>query len=154
MATLTEQLQRLVSDYRASGQPWPASSQQMAEWAVSHDRYQLTRGMAISQCAERLARAMRLEHVRDHRGRSIRKYYAARMKRDGRQETLWGDLNSERPFMEVAVANRRNQILGECRQLKTDVDSYNERQSADRPIQVEFNFTIDLEELEQLSEVA
>ena len=66
----------------------------------------------------------------------------------------WDDLNAEKPFMEISTANRRNQILGECRQLKADVDSYNERCCPDQPIQVEFNFTVDLEELEQLDDVA
>jgi hypothetical protein len=151
----TEQMQQLVEDYRAAGQPWPASTEEMAEWAVANDRYQLTRGMAVSQCKEHLARAMRLEHVIDSKGRSVRKYYAARMRRpNGGQKTLWGDWDSEPEFMEVAVANRRNQILGECRQLKTDVVSYNERKAPQRPIQVSFDFSIDLEELEQLQDAA
>jgi hypothetical protein len=110
--------------------------------------------MAISQCAERIARAMRLDHVRDKRGRSVRRYYAARIREDGQLRMKWDDWNAERPFMEVAVANRRNQILGECRQLKCDVDSYNERRCPDEPIQIEFDFTVDLRELDQLDEVA
>jgi hypothetical protein len=97
---------------------------------------------------------MRLEHVRDHKGRSVRKYYAARVRQDGKQQTLWADFNAERPFMETAAANRRQQIVGECRQLKTDVDSYNERHCPERPIQIVFDFRTDLEELEQLNEVA
>jgi hypothetical protein len=154
MANLTEQLQRIVSDYREAGQPWPASTQEIADWALATSRYDLDKSLARKQAAERLGRAMRLEHVIDHKGRSVRRYYAARMRRDGRQQTLWADMNADLPFMEVAAANRRNQILGECRQLKTDVDSYNERQTPERPIQVSFNFTTDLEELEQLNEVA
>jgi hypothetical protein len=154
MSTFNEQLQKIVSDYRAAGQPWPASAEAMAEWAVSHDRYQLTRGMAVSQCKEQIARAMRLEHVTDSKGRSVRRYYAARFRRGDKQTTLWADWNADRPFMEVAVANRRNQVLGECRQLKTDVDSYNDRRCPDDPIQVAFDFTVDLEELEQLDDAA
>jgi hypothetical protein len=126
----------------------------MAEWAVSNDRYQLTRGMAVSQCKEQIARAMRLEHVTDSNGRSVRRYYAARLRRNGKQMTLWADWDADRPVMEVAMANRRNQILGECRQLKTDVDSYNDRCAGDNPIQVAFDFTVDLEELEQLDDIA
>jgi hypothetical protein len=42
----------------------------------------------------------------------------------------WDDWNAERPFIEVSTANRRNQILGECRQFKNDVDSYNDRRVA------------------------
>lgn len=126
----------------------------MAERAVANDRYQLMRGMADSQCASKIGRAMGLEHVRDSKGRSIRKYYAARVQRDGQLSMVWDDFNAERPFMEIAAANRRNHILGECRQLKTDVDSYNDRKCPDEPIQIEFNFNVDLEELEQLDEVA
>jgi hypothetical protein len=44
MANLTDQLLRIVEDYRAEGCPWPATREQIAEWAVANDRYQLTRG--------------------------------------------------------------------------------------------------------------
>ena len=154
MATFNEQLLTIVEDYRNAGNPWPASRDEIAEWAVAHDKYQLTRGMAVAQCAERIARAMRLEHVKDKKGRSVRKYYAARIRENGQMTIRWDDWNAERPFMEVATANRRNQILGECRQLKDDVDSYNERLCPTQPIQVEFNFGVDLEELAQLANAA
>ena len=91
----------------------------------------------------------------DQKGRSVRRYYAARIRRDGSQMTLWADWDAERPFMEVAVANRRNQILGECRQLKTDIDSYNDRHElSENPMQTSFDFTADLEELQQLENAA
>jgi hypothetical protein len=154
MSTLNDQLLQIVEDYRAAGQPWPATKDQIAEWAVAKERYQLTRGMAVRQCAERLSRAMRLEHIKDQKGRSVRRYYAARVLEDGQLTMKWDDWNAERPFMEIATANRRNQILGECRQLKSDVDSYNERRCPDEPIQVEFDFTVDLEELDQLDDAA
>src|SRR5215475_6173509 len=82
MATFNEQLVRIVEDYRADEQPWPATREQIAEWAVANDRYQLTRGMAVRQCAEKIGRAMGLEHVRD-KNRSVRKYYAARIRENG-----------------------------------------------------------------------
>src|SRR5262249_24681294 len=94
MATLTQQILRIVDDYRAAGQPWPATREQMAEWAVANDRYQLTRGMAVSQCAERISRAMCLEHVKDKKGRSVRKYYAARIRENGQLVMKWDDLNA------------------------------------------------------------
>src|SRR5262249_53725686 len=125
MATLTQQLLRIIEDYRAAGEPWPATREQMAEWAVANDRYQLTRGMAVSQCAEKISRAMSLDHVKDKKGRSVRKYYAARIRENGQLVMKWDDLNAERPFMEIAAANRRNQVLGQCWQLKNDIDSYN-----------------------------
>jgi hypothetical protein len=154
MATFNEQLLRIVEDYRAADQPWPATKLQIGEWAVANERYQLTRGMAVSQCAEKIGRAMGLEHVKDKKGRSVRKYYAAGIREDGQIVMKWDDLNATRPFMEVASANRRNQILGQCWQLKNDIDSYNERRCPQEPIQLDFNFNVDLEELNQLNEVA
>jgi hypothetical protein len=154
MATLEQQILQIIEDYRSSGEPWPATSPQMAEWAVRRKRYQLTEGMAVAQCAERLSRTMQRQHVRDHRGRSVRRYYSARVRRNDQLVMAWDDWNADRPFMEMSAANRRNQILGECHQLKKDIDSYNERRTPERPIQVEFNFTIDLEELDQLDEIA
>jgi hypothetical protein len=40
-----------------------------------------------------------------------------------------------------------------CWQLKQDMDSYSERRCPDKPIQIDFNFNIDLEELGQLNDV-
>jgi hypothetical protein len=154
MPTFNEQLVQIVEDYRAAGHAWPATREQIAEWAVANARYRLTTGMAVSQCAEKLSRAMGLEHIRDSKGRSVRKYYAARIRENGQLVMKWDDLNAERPFMEVAAANRRNQVLGQCWQLKNDIDSYNERHCPDEPIQMDFNFNVDLEELSQLNEVS
>lgn len=153
MATLNDQILQIVEDYRAAGNPWPASKLEIGEWAVANSRYQLTRGMAVAQAAERIGRAMGLEHVKDKKGRSVRKYYAAHIRENGQLVMKWDDLNAPKPFMEVAAANRRNHILGECLQLKTDMDSYSERKCPDAPIQIDFNFNIDLEELGQLNDV-
>jgi len=40
MANFNEQLLRIVEDYRADGQPWPAKRDEIAEWAVANDRYE------------------------------------------------------------------------------------------------------------------
>src|SRR6202790_2911494 len=104
MATFNEQLVKIVEDYRAAGQPWPATKLQIGEWGVANDRYQLTRGMAVSQCAEKIGRAMGLEHLKDKKGRSVRKYYAAAIREDGQLVMKWDDLNAMRPSMGVAAA--------------------------------------------------
>ena len=110
--------------------------------------------MAVRQCAERIGRAMGLEHVKDKKRRSVRKYYAARVRKNGQLVMKWDDWNAPRPFMEVAAANQRNQILGQCWQLKNDMDSFSDRRCPDQPMQMDFNFNIDLEELDQLNSAA
>lgn len=84
----------------------------------------------------------------------MRKYYAARIRENGQLTMKWDDWNAKRSFMEIAAANRRNQILGQCLQLKNDMDSYSERHCPDEPIQMDFDFGVDLEELSQLNDVA
>lgn len=154
MADFQEQLLRIVEDYRAAGGQWPATREQIAEWAIQKDRYQLTRAMAKRQCAEKIGRAMGLEHVKDRKGRSVRKHYAAPVRENGQLVMKWDDWDADRSFMEIAAANRRNQILGQCWQLKNDIDSYSERKCPDKPIQLDFNFDLDLEELSQLNDAA
>ena len=56
--------------------------------------------------------------------------------------------------MATAFQQRRQQILGDCRQLKIDVDSYNENRWPDEPIQMIFDFTLDLAELEAVVDAA
>jgi hypothetical protein len=50
--------------------------------------------------------------------------------------------------MQVAFQQRRQQIVGDCRQLKADVDSYNENYNSGQAIQMVLDFTEDIEELE------
>ena len=50
--------------------------------------------------------------------------------------------------MEMAYAQRRQMIVGDCRQLRVDVDAYNDVHIQEPPIQMVFDFTVDLEELD------
>jgi len=62
---------------------------------------------------------------------------------------MWADMRNATPdHMKGAFRLRRQQIVGDCRQLKTDVDSYNQNFSSAEAIQIYFDFTEDLEELE------
>jgi hypothetical protein len=95
---------------------------------------------------------MRDEYITDPQGRRVRAKHAARVKRHGEQTTIWDDVRTAtREHMEVALKQRRKQIVGDCRQLKTDADSFNQNRSPENPIQVVFDFTQDLAEFDALS---
>jgi hypothetical protein len=49
--------------------------------------------------------------------------------------------------MERAFAQRRQQIVGDCFQLRTDVDVYNDNHLGGSPIQLVLDFTRDVEEM-------
>lgn len=143
-----KQLQQIVSQYIKAGKPWPAEKRAIAAWAVQTELWKPHPSKLISQCAEDIGEAMRQEHFIDKQGRSVRAKHAARIKdKDGKQSTLWGDMRTEPPnFMMISFQQRRDMILGECHQLKTDVDSYNQNRNSLEPIQIIFDFTTDLAE--------
>ena|SRR5947208_9451029 len=154
MATIyTRQMQDVVAKYREAGEVWPASAHQIARWAISRKLWAPQPSTIVDQCADHLVRAMREEYITDPQGRAVRAKHAARVQEpDGSQTTLWADIRTApRKHMETAFRQRRGQILGECRQLKSDVDSYNQNASPDSPIPMTFDFTDDLAELEALA---
>lgn len=89
MATYTEQLQRIVRSYLDDGQPWPATTRQIAAWAIRRGEWQPQPFALINQCADQLARAMREEHFTDTNGRVIRAKHVARIERGG-SKSLFG----------------------------------------------------------------
>lgn len=145
--TYNKQLMRIVASYRGSHDNRPASAREIAHWAYSRGLWEPQAGDLISRCVDELSRAMREEYIVDAQGRSVRAMHVARREVDGHQIPIWDHITTaSRAHMLIAFQTRRRQVLGDCRQLKTDVDSYNDNRSLDRPIQVSFNFGVDLEE--------
>jgi hypothetical protein len=145
--TYKEQLQRIVADYRQNGQPWPATAHEMAIWAIEMGKWQPQRSAMLRKCTEELSDAMREEYITDPQGRRVRSKHMARFGAGPAQIPLWADIRTApREHMEIAFQQRRQQILGDCRQLKNDVDSYNDNYNSGQSLQMVFDFTNDLAE--------
>lgn len=148
MRTQAEMLQDIVRQYQTANQPWPATTRDMAQWAIANRLWAPKPSAIIDQCADQLSRAMREEYLTDAQGRRVRAKHAATVTRGGEQFVLWEDVRTApHEHMQMAFQQRRHQIVGDCRQLKMDVDSYNENRQPTQPIQMIFDFTYDLEEL-------
>ncbi len=156
--TKSEALQEITEQYRNAGQEWPASSKMIAVWAIQNGLWKPRLRSAVSLCAKEIAEAMRQEYWTDPQGRKVRRKHAFRGFRElpsGRHEqgVLWGDYLQLKPEqMQSAAQLLRRQICGDCRQLKTDVDSYNDNNDYGARIQMLFDFTDDLAESEQPAE--
>lgn len=151
MADYERQLQRIVTEYRRAGQEWPARTKDIAGWAIRTGRFDIRAPTLEKVLARELAQAMREEFFTDPKGRRVRAKHPAKARRDGEQITLWDDMRTApRSHMETAFALRRRHIVGECRQVKADVDSYNDARPAEQPIQMVLDFTRDVEEAELL----
>jgi len=149
MASYSKQMQRIVADYRISGEPWPASTKTIAAWAIGNGKWELPQSAALTKCAEDISRAMREEYTTDAQGRRVRVKHPTTVRRGSEQLVLWDDLRTAtREHMKLSFQQRRQQIVGDCRQLKIDVDSYNDRHANVEPIQMVFDFVRDLAEIE------
>lgn len=146
--TKAEYLQRLGHEYRKAGQQWPASATMIAEWAIREGRWEPRPRSVLRQCASEIADAFRQEYYTDRQGRRVRRNHA--LKSDTQEQlVLWVDIFDAKPEqMQAAFQLRRHNIVGDCKHLKTDVDSYNENQNEGEPIQMPLDFTKDVLEIE------
>lgn len=148
-------MQNLVEGYRAAGKQWPARSKDIAIWAIKEGLWEFSESNAIKKCAEDISRAMREEYDTDSKGRRVRQKHPVKKTVDGKQKTFWDDINTApHEHMLLAFQQRRRSIVADCLHLKTDVDSYNDQDRTESPIQMIFDFTNDLEELDTFIEEA
>jgi hypothetical protein len=158
--TYNESLQEIVEKYREAGERWPTDRKTIAAWAVQQRLWEPSRKSAVSQLAIDLGRAMRDEYLTDPQGRRVRRKHARRIEEElptgeYKQTTIWDDITTASPVhMHMSLQQRRRMILGDCHQLKTDAESYNENYNPDpnQPIQLSWDFTYDLAEMENPEE--
>jgi hypothetical protein len=157
MSSYKEELQRFWHLYRDAGHSESPTAKEVASWAYDAGLWKPRASDIVDVLAEDLARAWREEYATDSKGRRYRKKHPRRVERDGKQLYLWEDLETApREHMELAFAQRRQQIVGDCIQLSIDVDVYNGRNRDKEPIQIVLDFEDDVNEhfLSTESEIA
>ncbi len=147
----SEQLLDIAHLYLAQDGKDRIDLDELARFAINNGHWQKPRGKLLQLCKREFARAFREQCHTDPQGRTVRTFHAVRTKNEpGRQMVFWADMRTApHDHMAAAFQQRRNQIVGNCRQLKTDVDSYNDNNTEEKPIQMVFDFTVDLAEMEQ-----
>ena len=127
----------------------PVTARDVIKWAVETNRTPLPEIDPYDTLANDLARALREEFATDEQGRCYHKNHAVRVTKGGVQHTFWAIMGfAEREHMQMAFAQRREQIIGDCAQLKTDVDVYNDMNKNQPAIQLVLDFTDDVAERE------
>ena len=152
MANKIERLQQVWHHYDDSHDHKPTSARQAVEWAVSEGLLELPSIDPYDVLAGDMAQALREEMDTDAKGRRYRVNHAMRVTKGGVQHTFWAVMGfAPHDHMERAFAQRRDHVIGELVQLKTDVDVYNDLQEGKHPeIQMELNFTEDVAEREAM----
>jgi len=149
MRSRTDFLQEIVKKYQVAGNVWPTSPKNIARWAIDNRQWAAQPEAIVNQCAEQLSRAMAAEYFTDVQGRRVRAKHAVVFPEGPKQHVLWDDIRTAEPkHIVVALQQRRHHIVSECKQLKNDVEYFNENRNPPQPLQMIFNFTLDLEEME------
>lgn len=148
-----EKMQNIWKQYEDAGMTTPATKSQVAAWAIKNNLWKPKPLDIISQCADDLAKALREEYRTDEKGCRYRAKHVVKVREEGKQLYLWADIDTApREHMVKAFAQRRKQVVGDCHQLKVDVDHYNDVRKSEEPIQIVLDFTHDVEELQYLEQ--
>jgi len=144
-----EALQKLADVYFAESGKETATTKEIAFWAIKNRKWDAPADLIMSKCREDFAKALREQYIQDRSGRPVRAKHVARIRSGEEQLHLWADIRTApRRHMEFAFHQRREQIVGDCTQLKRDVDYYNDLHPKAEPIQLMLDFTDDVEEME------
>lgn len=148
-----EECQDIVERYRYAGQEWPATTVMVAAWAYHEGLWEPQESDLIHRLADDLAQAMREDYYTDPHGRRVRAKHAARMRKNGKQLSLWDDLRTmTREHAEASFRQSRNQIVGDCTHLKRAMDSYNDNYNPGPAIPLVLDFTQDVAENEAMED--
>lgn len=121
----------------------------LAEWAYKNGLHKPNLRQVIDLIAIDIAQVFREEYRVDKNGRRYRAKHAVKDKKGDKTMALWADLDdtaAPRSHFVKSFAQRRGQIVGDCVQLRIDVDVYNDKSQTEPPINLVLNFTNDVEE--------
>lgn len=144
MASYPQQMQDIFKKYQEEVSADPVDLKVVGAWAIANRMWHPRPIDIQSRFARDMADALREEYRIDKSGRRYRSKLAVT---DGRQGSLWGDIDtSPRKHVEKNVAQRRKQVVGDCYQLQNDVDHYNESHPAEEQLRLILDFTEDVAE--------
>jgi hypothetical protein len=149
-----EQMQRATDQYLEETGSTVFTTRELAAWAIKRKLSEPQPAMLVKQCAEEFAKALREQYVTDPTGRRVRAKHVALVVDGDPQIPLWADIRTaSRDHMFRAFQLRRQQIGGDCLQLKNDLDSYNQyyNKEGGESLQIIFDFTEDLADYDALA---
>lgn len=152
MSAYSEQVKNYIERYKTEvSNNGLIDPHELAGWAYKHGLHKPSAKTIIDVIASDIAQVFREEYRTDAKGRRYRAKHATTKKIGSRTLSLWADIddaNAPHGHFIKSFGQRRQQIVGDCYQLKTDADVYNDHRNPLAPIQVVLDFTLDIEELQ------
>lgn len=147
--SVKDYIRRYQEEFGATG---VIDAHDLAAWAYRNGLHKPNERTIIDVIAADIAQVFREEYRVDRFGRRYRAKHAATRKEGNRTLSLWADLDDPEAPHEHFVrsfAQRRQQIVGDCIQLKTDADVYNDKRKPAQLVQIPLDFSLDVEELQR-----
>ena len=144
MVSYSQQMQEIFKRYQEEVSPDPVDLKLVGAWATANRLWAPRPVDVLSRFATDMAESLREEYRTDKSGRRYRAKLAVTV---GRQGSLWGDIDTApRTHVVKNFGQRRRQVVGDCVQLRLDRDHYGAAHPGEEQIEIEFNFTDDVEE--------
>ena len=152
MSSMTERMQKAWHKYDSRNDHKPTTMRQAAEWAVEDGLLELPDVDPYDVLAEKMSNAVRSETRTDPQGRRYRVNHAVRVTKSGVQYTFWGTMGfAPVTHMHKSYGQRRNMVIDDLFQLKTDVDVFNDMMEEKRQqFELGLNFENDIAEREEI----
>ena len=151
MATYKEQIREIWKQYRKEVSAKPAELRDVAAWAIKKRLWQPQPADLSASLAKDLAEALRDETRIDSKGRRYRANVPVRIPgKDGTPLFFWADIDAPetpRAHVENNIQQERRSIVSDCYALAMKVEHFNDQNPNEKPLQVVFDFTDDVEEL-------
>lgn len=149
MASYNHQMQSIFKRFEAEVSRDPVDLREVGAWAMAQGLWRPQPVDMQSRFAKDMAEALREDYHIDKSGRRYRSKLAVTgTGKDGRQTSFWGDIDtSPRSHVAKNVQQRRRQIVGDCHQLKVDVDHYNAAHPAEEQLRLVLDMTDDVNEM-------
>jgi len=153
MSTYNEQMQKRADQYLKETGSTVFTTRDLAGWAIKNKFWEPHPSILVKQCAEEFSKALREQYMTDPRGRRVRAKHVAMVEQGKKQIPLWADIRTaSKDHMERAFQLRRQQVVGDCRQLKNDLDSYNQYYNKQgEQLRIIFDFREDLADSDALA---
>lgn len=152
MSAYSDQVRDYVARYQLqAGSTGLIDPREVAEWAYNKGLIKPNPKTVIDAIAADIAQVFREEYRTDSVGRRYRAKHAVKKRVGEKTMSLWADMDDARAPRDHFIrsfSQRRQQIVGDCVQLKTDADVYNEKNPTEMPVQVPLDFTEDVAELQ------
>lgn len=150
MATKAEKFQNVWHRYETVRKHAATGTKEACRWAVMAGLLDLPEVDPYDVLASQMATALREEVATNDKGQKYRVNHAVRITKGGVQQTMWAEMGyAPHSHMEKAFGQRREQIIGDCVQLKVDVDTYNRLKPHGHPdVQLVLDFREDVAERE------